>query len=158
MKRILLNQNKFTTVDDEDFGYLNQWHWYIGHNGYAIRRDIHHNKKDKRKTFHIHRLVLNTPDGFFTDHINGDKLDNRKENLRIADKTQNNFNRGIPKNNTSGYKGVSWDRLRQKWEVSTTVRGKKIHLGRFDSKRDAALAYNQAALKYHNEFARLNIL
>ena len=98
---------------------------------------------------------MNPPLGMQVDHINGDRLDNRRENLRIVTNWQNQMNRGMTINNSSGYKGV---RLRRsgKWEAQIRVNKKAIFLGRFYDKLDAAHAYDDAAKKYFGEFARLN--
>lgn len=86
------------------------------------------------------------------DHINGDGLDNRRANLRVATHAQNQRNRGRNKNSKSGYVGV---RPRgEKWRASITVNGKSIELGTFDTPEDAHEAYKEAAKKYHGRFAR----
>lgn len=90
------------------------------------------------------------------DHINRNRLDNRRCNLRPVTLSQNNCNRGIPSNNTSGYKGVWFDKCRGKWRGDIRVSGKKISLGYHDDPKEAVKAYNEAALKYHGEFAVLN--
>lgn len=91
------------------------------------------------------------------DHINGNALDNRKENLRVCTHRQNTYNRGKMKNNTSGYKGVFIDKGRKRWTGACVVEGKRIKK-QFDTKEEAALFYNEIASKYHGEFARLNVL
>lgn len=106
----------------------------------------------------LHRHLLNTPEGFDTDHINGNKLDNRRSNLRIASRSQNLMNRGKTSNNKSGFKGVCWNKYRQKWHAQITKPDKKKHLGYFTDKNEAAKAYNKASLKYHGEFAYQNII
>jgi hypothetical protein len=93
----------------------------------------------------------------FIDHINGVKNDNRISNLRLATPSQNLQNRGRPKNNTSGRKGVSWIKFYSKWQATIRVGKKNIYLGRFSCIEKAADAYNAAALKYHGEFARLDL-
>ena len=88
------------------------------------------------------------------DHRNRDKGDNRIENLRIATRTQNNANANLRSNNRSGAKGVSWDKVREKWTVRTRVGGKYCYLGRFDEFDDAVEAYRRAVIKAHGEFAK----
>lgn len=90
------------------------------------------------------------------DHENLDTFDNRRRNLRDADKSTNGANRNAPVNNTSGYKGVHWSRLRNVWISKITVRQVSIHLGCFSDKIKAAYAYDRAALKYFGGYARLN--
>ena len=112
----------------------------------------------------MHRIVMDVTDGRQIDHINGDPLDNRKCNLRFVTNQENGRNRGAQVNNKSGYKGVSWHPKAKKWEAcirageSDGRRAKKIYLGVFASKHDAARAYNVAACKYHGEHAYLNII
>jgi len=117
MKKIKLTKGQFTIVDDDMFDYLNQWKWYLNNDGYAVRSKRVFNGK---KHIFMHRLVNNTPDNMQTDHINRDKLDNRNENLRNTTKMLNGRNRGTPKNNTSGYKGVVWDKNFVSWKFEET--------------------------------------
>lgn len=86
------------------------------------------------------------------DHINGDRSDNRLSNLRLATRSQNNINAGPPKDNTSGFRGVSANRGR--WGAYINVDGKRHWLGTFDTQEEAAAAYAEAALKHFGEFAR----
>jgi hypothetical protein len=138
-------------VDDEDFDFLNQWKWEYSH-GYARR------SKPINGQYSMHRVVVNPPKGVELDHIDGNKLNNQKSNLRFATRSENGFNRGKNKSNTSGYKGVFWggdDSKRvKKWKAQITVNRKVHYLGRFLTKEEASLAYKEAAKKYHGEFAR----
>lgn len=147
MKIIELTQGKQTIVDDEDYESVSQWSWHYN-GGYAVRCPV----KGHKRTF-LHRFIMNTPDGKETDHINGDKLDNRKENLRICNVSQNAANRKV-QNNNSGYKGVHY--RRNKWEAHIKINGKLIDLGRHPTPEDAALAYNKKATEIFGEFAKLN--
>lgn len=88
------------------------------------------------------------------DHKNGCRSDNRLENLRIATNGQNGVNRGKPANNTSGFKGVTWDNQCQKWRAQIGISGKNIAIGVFADKRDACAAYETAAREHFGEFAR----
>jgi hypothetical protein len=90
------------------------------------------------------------------DHINGNPLDNRKENLRICTHKQNGKNYSIPNNNTSGYKGVRWHKRDKIWEAFITVECKQRYLGRFKDIKDAVKCYNQNAIILYGEFAKLN--
>ena len=99
------------------------------------------------------RKLLNAPKNIEVDHINRNRKDNRLENLRFATRQQNIWNRGINKNNTSGYKGVFWNKQSNRWAAKIWLNYKQIHLGLFDSKEDAALAYNIAAKEYFGEYA-----
>lgn len=91
------------------------------------------------------------------DHINGDRHDNRISNLRLASSSENQRNRKRPKNNTSGYKGVSWIEHYQMWQATIKFDGKNKYLGRFDTPEEASDAYNKAALRHHGEFAFIDI-
>ena len=96
------------------------------------------------------------PDGFHIDHINGDTQDNRIANLRLCDRNQNLSNRGLPKSNTSGYKGVIWLKRERKWFAAIWKANKKHNLGYYDCPKEAARAYDKAALELHGEFAQTN--
>jgi len=151
-KTIPLTQGKFAIVDDEDFINLamNIWHYDCG---YAART-THEN--GKKKTIRMHAVINKTPKGLHTDHINRNKLDNRKENLRTCSLSQNLRNRGKQSNNTSGYKGVCWHKRANKWVVFIEVNKKQLYLGLHENIIDAARTYNAAAKKHYGEFAKLN--
>lgn len=137
-------------VDDEDYEWLRLYEWQVS--------------KDKCVKTHapgmkgklIHRLILNAPEHLEVDHIDGNRLNNQRSNLRLATSSQNKMNRGPRKDNTSGYKGVSWHSQRLKWTARVKAGQKYIHLGLFDSKEAAALAYNATARQLHGEYAWLN--
>jgi hypothetical protein len=140
-------------VSDCDYEKLSRATWRLNANGYAVT-----GKWTRRGTNSIfaHRLILGvTGDDMVVDHINGDKLDNRRENLRTCTCAQNTANRGKQINNTSGYKGVHrlpWGRYRA--EIS--VNGKKHNLGCFKTAEDAAVAYDAAARELLGKFAVTN--
>ena len=90
------------------------------------------------------------------DHINGNCLDNRRFNLRLCNNIENNQNRKIDKRNSSGYKGVYFDKIRKKWVAEIKVNKCKKFIGRFINKEEAAIAYNKFAKKYFKKFAVLN--
>ena len=92
----------------------------------------------------------------FVDHIDGDRSNNKIENLRECSKRDNNCNRGAQSNGKSGYKGVSKIKGKQKWESYISKDGKKSHLGRFNSPEDAAIAYDKKAIELHSDFAYTN--
>ena len=112
--------------------------------------------KYRKKVVKMHRILMNPPEKMTVDHINGNGLDNRKENLRICTVSENKCNSGKTRANSSGYKGVTWHNPTKKWVVRLMVRGEFIRMGSFIDKKEAALAYNKAAKKYHGEFANIN--
>lgn len=152
MKLIPLTQGKFAKVDDEDFEWLSQWKWKYDH-GYAMRQE---GGRFHRRNVYMHRRIMNTPEGMDTDHINCDKLDNRRKNLRVCEHFQNNANGRKRSNNTSGYIGVSWDKRKGMWVARIVVKTKQMVLGYFENPKEAALVRDDAALKYFGEYARTN--
>lgn len=153
MKVIKLTNNKECLIDDEDFQSLSEFNWYEAPGGYAKR---HKRINGKLTSIFMHRFLTNCPPDKIVDHINGNPLDNRKENLRIADKSKNAMNRGKQHNNTSGYKCVYFDKRNNTYDAYINIRKKRHYLGCFKSAKEAAIAYNNAAIKYHGEFAKLN--
>ena len=151
MKKIKLAIGKFVLVDNKDFKWLNKWRWYYNR-GYAVREqclDIVNGKRF-RKIISMHRLINNTPINMMTDHINRVPLDNRRCNLRTASRSLNGINRGKPKHNISGYKGVYWDTWSEKWRAEIGLNGKNFRLGRFIDIKDAVKARLKAEKIYHN--------
>lgn len=154
--KIGLTQGKSTIVDASDFVILSQWKWHLSHFGYAERRQHlpSSRKNQKFRMIRMHRLVMEIPDNMQIDHANGDRLDNRRSNLRICTGRQNSYNQRKRSDNTSGYKGVTWNTAAGKWEARV---GHK-YLGLFEDKKQAALAYNLGASEMYGEFARPNEL
>ncbi len=148
--KIHLTQGQVALVDAEDYEWLMQWKWSFMHNGYAVRG------KANGDYFLMHREVNKTPDGMQTDHINGNRLDNRKGNLRSTTNSQNQMNRKKSNGKTSKFKGVSWNKNANKWKARLGVRPKEIHIGYFNCEIDAANAYDNFAKKYYREYAKLN--
>lgn len=145
MKKIKLTQNKYALVDNVDFEYLNHFKWHYGH-GYAVR-GFH-----KDKTYHtifMHRLIMNTPFGLETDHINRNRLDNRRENLRICTKQSNQHNRSKQKNNKSGVTGVSWHKASNEWIIQIRKDGTTKYLGICRSLYKARLIRQEAERMYY---------
>lgn len=157
MKQIPLTQGKFALVDDEDFEELSKVKWRANKGGntfYAIR-SVYFDFISKSFLMHREILGLNYSE-FHVDHIDGNGLNNQRSNLRICTHRENMMNRATNKNSTSHYKGVSWARDRKKWRAEIEVDAKRIKIGCFETEKYAARAYNEAAIKYHGEFARLN--
>lgn len=125
--------------------------------GYVALMNYVGNKKGypSYKREYLHRLITKAPKGLFVDHINGDKLDNRKKNLRICTSAQSACNTKTSSNSKSGFKGV-WKLPYGRWCAQITKNREKIHVGVFDTPEEAALAYNKKAKELHGEFAWLN--
>lgn len=155
MKEIELTRGYVTLVDDEDYEKFSSHKWHYTTVGYAAT-DIG-GRKNKKKIL-LHRLITGAGENDIVDHISGNKLDNRRCNLRITDKKGNQRNQGLRVDNSSGYKGVYWDKSSQKWKAQITVDHKRISLGYHPTKEDAAKAYNDAASKLHGEFAFINVI
>lgn len=153
VKYIPLTQGRFAIINEEDFEEVNKYRWNFN-SGYA-KHNYYTNGKKKEKLF-LHRFILKAKTGEMVDHINGDKLDNRRCNLRVCSHNGNMRNRGIQKNNTSGYKGVHKEG--NKFKARIRVSGKLLHIGMFNTAKIAAIEYNKMAVKLHGDFARLNLL
>lgn len=128
--------------------------WWASRKRYTYIAGASIGGRKNKKVVYMHRLILKAPSGFFVDHINGDGLDNRRSNLRLCTIKENNRNRvRMQSTNTSGLRGVFWERGCQKWRAQITVDDKNKHLGVFTDKYDAAIAYRNAAQQYYGEFA-----
>jgi len=155
VKEIKLTQGKTALVDDEDFKELNKFRWHADKKGntfYSIRNPSGVNGKSR--TVYMHAVIVGTPTGMETDHINGDGLDNRRENLRVVSRRMNAQNRHIPK--SSKYPGVSWHKKSGEWQARIRIRGKTRHLGVFNDEEVAGIIYAMACnvLKMGNEGCR----
>lgn len=154
MKYVALSQGQRAIVDDEMFDEISKFNWTFQKakkdDGYAFRRPT---VNGKRVLILMHREIMKPGDGLEVDHINRNKLDNRKENLRICSTEENLRNRGTQKNNKSGYRGVSWNRNAKKWHAQISIGHRRTHLGYFPDKFEAIGVYNQMAVRYYGPFA-----
>lgn len=153
-KELVLSNGSITLVDDEDFEKASKYSWYFHKGGYAARSGT---KPKDPHTIFLHHFVTGTDYKYVVDHINGNRLDNRKENLRVVTQQQNSFNRPANKNKESSkYKGVHRSKEKNLWLAIIKLNRKPNHLGYFNSEIDAAIAYNENAKILFGEYARLN--
>lgn len=146
MKKILVSKQRFALVDDEDYDKLVVHKWWLI-KGYAYTQL-------KRKTVTMQKMIMGESSrSLYIDHINQDRLDNRKTNLRYCTPAQNIRNQKKRCTNTSGYKGVSFDKSTNKYMAYITVDYKQKNLGRFDSAKAASRAYKLASKSLHGEFS-----
>lgn len=146
MKRIPISGGKhFALVSDADFERINAYKWYAMRGRYTTYAVL------AGKAIYMHRMIMDTPKGKATDHINGNGLDNRRENLRVCTQRQNCQAKRSLRNNTTGHRGVTFDRGHYVARIS--VNGRRTHLGIFQTKEEAAAAYREAAHKYFGPFA-----
>lgn len=138
MREILLTQGKFALVDDEDFDRMNRFKWFAHHihkNWYAVR-DAPTINKIRGERIYLHRFLM--PGHKEIDHINGDGLNNQKNNLRPATHQQNLSNRKKHSEGSSKYKGVSWSKCCRCWRAQIRLQRQQLHLGCYESETDAA--------------------
>ena len=157
MKEIPLTQGTFAIVDDEDYEWLNKYKWFLSiscSSAYATRSA--RREEGRQHTIFMHREILQCDRGFVIDHKNGNHLDNRRSNLRVATRSQNAANAKKRRTGSSRYKGVAWYKPRKQWISQITRKGLSSVIGFFDDEIDAAKAYDAAALEEYGEFARPN--
>ena len=152
MKQIKLTQGVVARIDDDDYEKFGAFNWH-NHEGYGARMV---GGRKNRKMLRLHREIMQAPADMEVDHIDGDRTNCQKSNMRLVPRWLNRLNLPLYKNSKSGYKGVTWHGQTPKWVASIRFRGKQIHIGLFENKHDAAIAYNACAMKLFGEFARLN--
>lgn len=143
MATLPLQRSLEALIDNEDYIRLKHITWYLSVRGYVMRSN-----KFKEFPLYLHQNIIQVPKGMHTDHINGDKLDNRRANLRMATASQNGAN--------SKSDGVSLRKDTGKWRSRITINRKEISLGNFDTREEAIEAHNIASKKYFGEFARMS--
>lgn len=147
------------TFDEKSFKLYQKYNWWLKdqNNKYSyLCRDC----VTTGKKFRFHRELLNLTDkNLVCDHINGDGLDNRLDNLRICTQKENIRNKNKTKNQTSSkYKGVSFNKLNNNWRVRMEKDGSQVEIGSFKTEKEAAEAYNKAAIKMYGEYAKVNVV
>jgi hypothetical protein len=163
MDQIPLSKGKaFALVSPEDFDYLMQWKWsYSRTNGYALRYFT--DEDGQRKSIFMHRVVMTRmlgnpiPEGLQVDHIlqgKDQRINNQRENLRLATRSENQWNTGLKTNSETGFKGVSFNK--GKFDARLRIHGKRLYLGRFENAIDAALMYDATARALFKEFSNVN--
>ena len=161
MKIIVINSKKYgrheVLIDEKNYSRVinHPYKWGISknkHTFYCVARGI------ETKSISLHRFIMNTPKGVICDHEDHNGLNCQEYNLRNCTHTQNNHNKNSQINSTSKYIGVYWHKGDKKWRAVIVNDGKKIELGRFEDENKAAIARNEAAIKYHGKFAKLNII
>jgi len=153
MKIIRLTKGYAALVDDEDFALLSQFKW----NAKECANSVYAKRKVQGKDLTMHRAILGITDPQVKiDHIDGSGLNNQRCNLRIATSHQNQHNRRLNKNSTSGFKGVTWRKDLNKWNAALEINTKRFHLGYFECPLQAAHAYDMAAVRHFGEFAHCN--
>ena len=152
---IPLSQGYEAMIDVDDIKIVDDKNWsatVTPHTVYAHGRMKRMDGTLRRIS--IHREIMGNPVGMEVDHISGNALDNRRENLRILTHSDNVKNARIRNDNTSGYKGVMWHKATQKWLSKIQINGKRIHLGLFDTPAKAHAAYCEASARLHGDFGR----
>lgn len=148
-----ISQYRYTIVNPDDYQKLAEYPWQL----LETKSSCYAARLENRRVISMHREIMNAPKGKIVDHIDGEGLNNTKQNLRIGTIQQNNMNRKkLNKPYSSKYKGVFWNKDHKKWEACISYNGIRKRLGFFDNEEDAARAYDEAAKIYHREFAVLN--
>lgn len=152
MKSVFTNSGVEILVDDEVYPWASQFTWYVTDTGYAYR-SVQVGKK-KSKNIRMHRELVSAPAGSDVDHINGNRVDNRKENLRICSRSDNLKNKTQRRSdNRSGVTGVYWHKQCQKWTVQIQVEGKPKHVGLFSTLEEAIARRRMAEIETYKDFA-----
>lgn len=147
----LRHSQKCALVDRKDWFRLVGYKWYLSRDGYAFRVLT---DGQRRRHIMLHEAVMHCPETLIIDHRNRDRLDCRRKNLRCISRSQSQWNKNKYRTNTSGYKGVTFDKGR--WKAQIQALGVRYYLGMFATAVEAAQAYDEAAVALHGEFAVLN--
>lgn len=143
------NSNDEIFFDKEDYDLIKEFCWRVNKYGYVVTSTFNERTNKNNKIIKLHRFIMNCSDGFVVDHINGNKLDNRKCNLRICKQENNTKNHKLYKTNSSGVSGITWNKNNQNWRV----RIGNQNIGSFSNFNDAIKARKVAEEKYFGEFS-----
>jgi len=161
VREILLTQGQTAWIDDDDFEEVSRYRWHAhrvhAHAPWYAVANLPRPRSTGRNSLRMHMLLMGeAPEGKTVDHRNGNGLDNRRSNLRWATVSEQRWNSGLSRKNTSGFKGVSFDKSRGKYRAQIRVAERYVRLGRFMTAEEAAQAYDRAAREAFGAFARLN--
>lgn len=148
VRMIPLTDGSYAYVDAADYDWLNDWTWHH-EDGYAVR-------PDRGKDITMHRLIMQPPKDMVVDHINGNRSNNCRVNLRICTHSENNRNHGKRIDSSSPYKGIFYDKRTCRWGAKCQYKGERLRFGYFDTPIEAARAYDRKAVELFGPFARLN--
>lgn len=148
---VILSSGDFVHVDPKDIVLVSAMRWHKDTNGYAY---FHSFINGVDRPIRMHRFLLAPPSGLDVDHINGDRLDNRRVNLRTCSRQQNLWNSRIKSTNTSGFKGVDFVKSKSLFRARIRTSSGRINIGLFKTKEGASEAYKNAAKHHHAEFCK----
>jgi hypothetical protein len=151
---IPLTKGYEAVIDAADVHLVSGCNWYANTDGHTVYAQRGAYADGVQKTTRLHRVLMSVDDGLLVDHRDGDGLNNRRSNLRVATRAQNNRNQRLVVRNSSGFKGVSWDKHERKWQAQIRMNNKTHNLGRYRTPEDAHAAYCEASTRLHGEFAR----
>ncbi len=149
VRHIPLEDGHYALVDAADYEWLSQYHWHSCSGGYAAR-------SEKGKRILMHRQIMQPPAGMVVDHVDGQRANNCRSNLRVCTRAENQRNQRKKRGSSSKFKGVGYTKQSKRCYAKLVFEGKTVWLGHFDSEIEAARAYDRAAVEHQGEFAHLN--
>lgn len=155
-RKIELTQGYFALVDAEDFELVSKFSWHASVQRGKVYADGITGKRPNRKRIRMHRMIMQCPPDMLVDHIDGNSLNNQKSNLRLCNNTENVRNQAGHRDRAGKFKGVIFQKERNKYCAKLSFNGKLVYSKRYSNEVDAAKAYDMLARKYFGEFARTN--
>lgn len=153
-KRLYLSKGKFALVSIQDYEAVSKHKWSL-HPGDRVGKLFYASRSENGKVIKLHREIMNAQKGEFVDHIDGNGLNNVRENLRLVSHKENMANQR-KRAGKSKYRGVYFNKSHGKWRAQIQIEGKRTYLGSFASEIEAAKAFNDACLKFYNGKGELN--